>query len=49
MLDKNEYPSLASHRAAHKVLTDKVLALKRVFDADMTAITPELLHFCGTG
>jgi len=48
LMDDNKYPSLASHRAEHKILTDKVLAFKTKFDTGTASITPELMSFLQT-
>jgi hemerythrin len=45
LMQKHNYPGLASHRLEHKALTDKVIAFKKEFDAGDTYITPELLTF----
>ncbi|MGA8540154.1 MAG: bacteriohemerythrin [Terriglobales bacterium] len=45
LMDDNKYPSLAAHRIEHKILTDKVLAFKKEFDAGHANISPKLLTF----
>jgi hemerythrin len=45
LMEKHGYPHLASHRAEHKALTDKVLAFKKTFDAGTGNVTPELMVF----
>lgn len=45
LMEKHGYPHLASHRAEHKALTDKVTAFKKTFDAGTANITPELMVF----
>jgi hemerythrin-like metal-binding protein len=45
LMGENKYPSLASHRVEHKLLTDKVLAFKKEFDTEKASITPELMTF----
>lgn len=45
LMDENKYPSLATHRADHKMLTDKVLGFKKEFDTGRASITPELMTF----
>lgn len=45
LMDQNKYPALASHRIEHKLLTDKVLAFKKEFEAGTVNITPELMTF----
>ncbi len=45
MLEKHKYPGLISHRAAHKGLSDKVIAFKKEFDAGRSSITPQLMLF----
>jgi hemerythrin len=45
LMERHGYPQLASHRAEHKALTDKVLAFKKTFDAGKVNVTPELMTF----
>ncbi len=45
LMETNKYPAVLSHRAEHKALTDKVLALKREFDSGTSNVTPQLMAF----
>ena len=45
LLEDGKYPHLEQHRAEHKALTDKLVLLKKDFDAGLSAITPALIRF----
>ncbi len=45
LMEKHKYPQLPAHRAAHKALTDKVVAFKKEFDAGTGNVTLELMTF----
>jgi len=45
LMEKYNFPGLASHRAEHKALTDKVLAFKKDFEAGTGVVTPQLMTF----
>jgi len=45
LMQEHNYPGLATHRAEHQALTDKVIAFKKEFDAGRTYITPQLMTF----
>ncbi|MGO9086188.1 MAG: bacteriohemerythrin [Candidatus Sulfotelmatobacter sp.] len=45
LMEKYNFPGLASHRSEHKALTDKVLAFKKDFDAGTGVVTPQLMTF----
>ncbi len=40
LMEQHSYPSLVTHRAEHKALTDKVLAFKKEYEAGKGAIPP---------
>jgi len=45
LMEQHKFPELATHRAEHKALTDRVLAFKKDFDADTAPVTVELMNF----
>jgi hemerythrin-like metal-binding protein len=45
LMETHKFPDLVAHRAEHKVLTEKVLAFKKDFDADTAPVTVELMNF----
>jgi len=45
LMEQHRFPELATHRAEHKALTDKVLAFKKDFDANTGLLTVELMNF----
>ena len=45
LMEKHNYPGLTAHRAEHKALTEKVIAIKKEFEAGATNVTPQLLTF----
>ncbi|MGA3092152.1 MAG: bacteriohemerythrin [Terriglobales bacterium] len=45
LMEKNGYPGLAPHKGEHKILTEKVLAFKKDFEAGIVSITPDLMKF----
>jgi hemerythrin len=45
LMEKHAFPELVAHRTEHKVLTDRVLAFKKDFDADTAPVTVELMNF----
>lgn len=44
LMEQHNYPSLVTHRAEHKALTDKVLAFKKECDAGKVAV-PTVMTF----
>jgi len=44
MMEKHNYPLLATHRAEHRALTDKVVTFRKEYDAGKVAI-PMLMTF----
>ena len=45
VLERNGYPELATHRAAHKALVNQVLKFQKDFEAGSAGIAVELMQF----
>lgn len=45
ILERNGYPDLAAHRAAHKALVNQVLKFKEDFEAGTGGIAVEIMQF----
>ncbi len=45
ILERNGYPGLAEHRAAHKALVTEVLKFQKEFESGNAGITVEVMHF----